>query len=224
MHVFNRVFVPALLAFAAAVPGNATITYTTSTGAPDKGIPAGETLLVDFNSAPTDPYTLSGDYGYATGTSGAAASPAGDNSQYFYTSSAIGSGSATLSTLDLTRIGFYWGSIDSYNSVDVLGAGGTTLFTLGGSAFSPANGDQGAPNTNQRVDFLATGGDVITGLRFNATGVAFEIDDVTGTLTEGGGGSGSTVPEPATWALMLAGFGFVGFAARRRGAARTVAA
>ncbi len=223
MHVFNRAFVPALILAAIAVPASATISYTTSTGAPDKGVPAGETLLVDFNTAPTDPYSLSGDYGFAKGTSGSAASPAGDSSQYFYTSSAVGSGSATLSTLDLSRVGFYWGSIDSYNSVDVLGLGGVTLFSLGGSAFSPANGDQGASNTNQRVDFFATGGDVITGLRFNATGVAFEIDDVSGTLASDGTGAGA-VPEPATWALMLAGFGFVGFAARRKGVARTVAA
>lgn len=38
-----------------------------------------------------------------------------------------------------------------------------------------------------------------------------------------GDGSGSTVPEPASWALMLIGFGFVGAASRRRGM-RTVTA
>ena len=30
---------------------------------------------------------------------------------------------------------------------------------------------------------------------------------------------GGVIPEPATWAMMIAGFGLVGFAARRRGAA-----
>ena len=221
MHKFNRVIVPALLWAAASVPASA-VTYTTSFGAPDTGAPAGQTVLVDFNTDPTGGYALSGDYQYATGTSGAAASPAGDSSRYLYTSSAFGTGSATLSTLDLSNVSFYWGSIDSYNSVDVLGAGGVTLLTVGGSAFSPANGDQSAPVTNQRIDFTAGAGETITGLRFNATGVAFEIDDVTGTLI--GDGTGATVPEPATWALMLAGFGFVGFAARRRSATRSVTA
>lgn len=65
------------------------------------------------------------------------------------------------------------------------------------------------------MSFFAEGNEVITGLRFVATGVAFEIDDVAGQLASDG--SGSTVPEPATWALMLAGFGMVGAAARRRG-------
>src|SRR5207237_4767895 len=124
-----------------------------------------------------------------------------DSSRYLYTSSAVGSGIATLSTLDLKAVSFYWGSIDSYNSVDVLGANGVTLLTLGGSAFSPANGDQGASVTNQRIFFTAQGDEVITGLRFKATGVAFEIDDVAGQLA--GNGTGSDVPETATWAMML---------------------
>ncbi len=37
-----------------------------------------------------------------------------------------------------------------------------------------------------------------------------------GAADDGGGGIGSTVPEPATWALLFAGFGMVGIAARRR--------
>ena len=36
------------------------------------------------------------------------------------------------------------------------------------------------------------------------------------------GGTGSTVPEPANWALMVAGFGMIGFASRRRSALRRV--
>jgi len=34
-----------------------------------------------------------------------------------------------------------------------------------------------------------------------------------------GGGQASGAPEPATWALMLGGFGFAGWALRRRGTA-----
>ncbi len=213
MRFIKLAFVPLILAVAASVPA-AAVTYTNLPGSPDTGPGPGETVLVDFNGAIPDGYALSGDFAYATGTSGAAASPALDASRYLYTSSAVGSGTATLSTFDLSSVSFYWGSIDSYNSVDVLGAGGVTLLSLGGSAFSPANGDQSAAITNQRIFFTADAGEVITGLRFNATGVAFEIDDVAGAFA--GGGSGSTVPEPASWALMIAGFGLVGVGARRR--------
>lgn len=50
----------------------------------------------------------------------------------------------------------------------------------------------------------------ITSLRFSTwKGAPFAIDNVTGV------GQG-VIPEPATWAMMIAGFGLVGFAARRR--------
>ena len=182
------------------------VTYVAAPGAPDPGPAAGETLLVTFDSPLPAGFTLTGDYGLSNTTSGNAAEPALDTTTYLYTSSALGSGSATLSTPNLKSISFYWGSIDDYNSVDILGAGGSTLLTVGGMMISPANGDQSAPATNERVYFTAGAGEVITGLRFTSTGVAFEIDDV----------AGDAVPEPATWALMLAGFGMVGAAMRRR--------
>ena len=61
----NPIVIAALLAVAA--PATA-LTYTSTNGAPDKGPAAGETIVVDFNGTLPDGYTLSGDYGYATGT------------------------------------------------------------------------------------------------------------------------------------------------------------
>jgi hypothetical protein len=54
-------------------------------------------------------------------------------------------------------------------------------------------------------------GAVTSGLNMSArgTGVAFSVDNIVVNL-------GGAVPEPATWALMLAGFGMAGAAARRR--------
>jgi hypothetical protein len=217
----NQLIVAALIA--AAAPA-AAVTYTSTNGAPDKGAAAGESILVDFNGALPAGYTLSGDYGYATGTvANSYAAPAGDKTRYLYTSTAIPTGVATLTTVDLSSVSFYWGSIDTYNSVDVLGAGGEVLYTLAGSTLKPANGDQAIGSTNRRVFFTAEGDEVISGLRFTATGKSFEIDDVAGKLADDG--SGATVPEPATWAMMVMGFGLVGYARRRRAlvAPRTLA-
>jgi uncharacterized protein YraI len=145
-----------------------------------------------------------------TTISGQHASPAPNSSTdyYFYTSSALQTNNATLRTPDLTAIGFYWGSIDRYNKVDVLGAGGATIFTLNGTTLINANfGNQSMAATNRRVTFFAEGNEVITGLKFTSTGVAFEIDDIT---------AAGAVPEPATWAMLIAGFGLVGAAMRRQ--------
>ena len=56
---------------------------------------------------------------------------------------------------------------------------------------------------------LLSGADVgaFSSLRLTSGTNAFEIDNVA---------VNSAVPEPATWAMMLLGFGAVGFSARRR--------
>ena len=225
MTILNRVLISTLLA-AAAVPAGA-VTWTASFGnVPPVG--PGESTIANFDTDSTFPagYTLGGEYRITSGTTTAAAAPAGDTSKYFYTSPAIpsGSGIATLSTaLDLYSISFYWGSVDDYNAVDVLGADGVTLETITGKQFSAANGNQTAPDTNQRIYIKVDTGEAITGLRFHATGIAFEIDDVAGRLLTDG--APSTVPEPATWGLMIGGFAMVGIGARRRRyTARRVAA
>ncbi|PZN93212.1 MAG: hypothetical protein DCF31_13450 [Alphaproteobacteria bacterium] len=218
MRVKILPIIAAAIAAAMALPA-AAVTVTSVFGAPDPGAP-GQVLLVDFNGPLADGYTLSGDFGLQTGTNGNAAAPAGNDTQYLYVSSAIPNGSATLSTFDLTAVSFYWGSIDDYNSVDIMLTDGS-MFSIAGDALPPANGDQGLPSTNRRVFFTAVGDELISGIRFNSTGVAFEVDDVYGVLA--GGGAGATVPEPETWAMLLAGFGFVGAAARRR-RLRTVSA
>ena len=60
----------------------------------------------------------------------------------------------------------------------------------------------------------------------NKRGIAQGLSHLTyfGIADDGGGdGAGGVVPEPATWALLLSGFGMVGFASRRRRAAAVAA-
>lgn len=213
MQILNRVALQIIALLAAAVPAGA-MTYSSSFGAPDPGPATGESIIVDFNGPLPIGYGLSGDFAFTSGTTTVTAAPAGDDTRYLYTSPLVGSGVATLSTLDLASVSFYWGSVDDYNSVEVLGAGGATLFTLAGADFSPANGARASSATNQRVFFTAQGNEVITGLRFTATGIAYEIDDVAGILATDRNPSG--IPEPATWALTVTGFAMIGVGTRRR--------
>jgi hypothetical protein len=199
----------AALLFAGAAQA---VTVTSVTGAPDPGFGV-QTLVVDFDAPNAAGYTMSGDFAVTINSSGAAAAPALDATNYAYVSSALGSGIATLSTPNLSAISFYWGSIDTYNSVDVLGAGGVVLKTVSGGDIPPANGDQSSEWTNRRVSFAADSGEVIAGLRFNSTGVAFEFDTVAATAVPT---TRSDVPEPASWAMFVAGFGMIGAAARKR--------
>ena len=69
----------------------------------------------------------------------------------------------------------------------------------------------GGDNTNfsQYVQFAGLPGSQITSVTFgNDPSInAFEVSNFT---------VGSAVPEPATWAMMLIGFGGIGFSMRRR--------
>jgi hypothetical protein len=199
-----------MLAFATSAQA---VTVTAQFGAPDPGPLPGQTIVVDFDNPIADGYSWTGGIASRCNTlAGVAAAPAGNNTCFGYVSSAITPNNAMLSTPDLASISFYWGSIDLYNTVDVLGAGGATIFTISGGMLEPSNGDQGLPSTNRRVNFTAGFGQVITGLRFTSTGVAFEFDDFAAATA----GTTAGIPEPSSWAMLIAGFGLVGAASRRR--------
>ena len=136
---------------------------------------------------------------------GVAAAPAGNATTFGYVSSAINPNTATLDTPDLQSISFYWGSIDAYNRLEVLDQFGNVILDIGGAFLPPSNGNQSLGSTNRRVFITAGANERISGLRLTSTGVAFEFDDFA-----------SNVPEPSSWAMLIAGFGLVGAAARRR--------
>ncbi len=196
-----------LLAAAALATSAGAVTVTSVAGAPDPGPTALQTILFDFESATPQ---LTGSYTLATGSVGGQyAAPALDTTQYAVVPMA-GAGGGTA-TLDLTGLAnplksfsFYWGSIDGYNTLELLN-GNTVFATILGSDLPPANGDQGAAITNRRVNFMLAPGEVVTSVRFTSTQAAFEFDDFAG-----------AVPEPANWAMLIMGFGLIGGAARLR--------
>ncbi|WP_310497942.1 PEPxxWA-CTERM sorting domain-containing protein [Sandarakinorhabdus sp.] len=175
-------------------------------GAPDPGKSANQDYVVTFDAPDAAGYSWTGGLGTSCASlPGVAAAPAGDATCFGYVSSDLTPNTATLDTPDLQSISFYWGSIDLYNTVEVLDQFGNVLLTETGGMLPPSNGDQSLGSTNRRIFFSAGAGERISGLRFTSTGVAYEFDDFA-----------ANVPEPASWAMLIAGFGLVGATARRR--------
>jgi hypothetical protein len=105
-----------------------------------------------------------------------------------------------------------WGSIDQYNLGKILGLDGAILASFTGAELPPGNGDQGSDATNRFVRFQFDAPTMVTGLEMGGNQYAFEIDNISG-----------GVPEPATWALMILGFGGTGALLRRKRLASAVA-
>lgn len=201
---------------------SAAVTVTTTTSgtnpASDPGFGA-QTLIYDFDALTPTAGNLTGDFKLeiAPGT-GIAAAPAGTpaGTKFLTVPDSTSNGSAELKLGgNYKYVSFYWGSIDDYNTLQVLDSVGNVLLEIDGDelpAPTAANGNQSAPTSNRRVFFTSDAVN-INGFRLSSTQYAFEIDTVAG-----------AVPEPATWAMMLGGFGLIGFAARRRRVARSVLA
>lgn len=113
--------------------------------------------------------------------------------------------------------GFLWGSPDSYNTVSFLYNGALVGSFTGADVLLPADGNQEARLGGQYVNFWAGEGEQFDQVKFYSDGDAFEtdnhsvfppfrvqIDNV------------PAVPEPETYALMLAGLCAIGFMSRNR--------
>jgi len=116
--------------------------------------------------------------------------------------------SGAIGNAGLTGVSLYWGSVDAFNQLDFLNRAGEVVGTVRGSDLPRFDGNQTLGATNRRLTFAMNGRDDINTLVFRSSGNAFEYDTIG--ITTG------AVPEPGTWAMLIAGFGLVGAAARRR--------
>nr|WP_244646581.1 PEPxxWA-CTERM sorting domain-containing protein [Sphingomonas sp. CFBP 8760] len=104
-----------------------------------------------------------------------------------------------------TYVSFLWGSPDVYNRLSLTTSVATYAFDVASLGFAVRDGNQ---SFSQYVQFAASAGETITSLSFSNAPMtdAFEVANFTVTA----------VPEPATWGMMLLGFGMVAGAARYR--------
>ena len=197
---------------ALASAANATVTWNYSPygAAP---LPVGETIAVDFDNAnaPGFSYTQAGAAGLFNGANGlvpnVAAPPAFSASTADQTlfEAVQTNGTLDLKTPNLSALSVYIGSLDGYNEITFKGPNSFSQSFSGSNLMLPANGDQGAAATNGRFDFNFAGQPVDEVL-FQSSGNSFEFDNI----------AAAGVPEPASWAVMLVGFGGLGAAMRSR--------
>jgi hypothetical protein len=187
----------ALCAFAAA-PAYAQATLVVAPGSDPY---AGPPPTYDFETpAPVTGGTVTNGF-----LSGIHAQPFGSTGNYWTVGPTEGSpGKLDLSSFaGIASISFIWGSVDSYNTLEVLDRLNNVIATFtGADAALPPNGNQNDPATNPLATLTFDGimqGN-IGGLRLSSTQNAFETDNFAVTA----------VPEPGIWAMLLIGFAFIG--------------
>ena len=209
MTTFRALLAAAAVA-AAASPAAAAVTVTLSNQGQPFTIPAGQELIATFDDAnnPTETFvdgvTLSlngATVGVCEGCSGYSGTLPNDNTHYL---TIPGNASAKLTSLaGLKTFSFYMGSADTYNSIRFKGANGFDV-TLNGGQFTQGYVGQ-SWSWGKRVNF-DFGADRVTEVILSSSGNSFEVDSFAVTA----------VPEPATWAMMIMGFGVAGALLRRR--------
>ena len=209
----------ATAATALVASGASAATYTIHTLA---GVHISEPLITDFNSTEGGALIIAPGYTFDQGgnglaftrdgglglDSGVSAPPPADYlvpGAYYETVLGNGGQATLAAATGIYNFQFYMGSPDDYNRVVFTFADNATPLTLQGSQIwggSPdGNGDQSQGFT---VSYHFS--DAVTGVTFSSgTQNAFEFDKLAG-----------GVPEPASWALMILGFGGVGATLRSR--------
>ena len=186
----------------------------------------GETLVWNFNTTvnPVENslFTYTGQV-HIGNSANMWAAPTGDHSHYgIATDIPATKGGPTdasfsiASGYELTSFSAYLGSIDNYNTLSFLNGKGDVVQSytgdqlaqlITGNPAAVATSSTTSADSNQRMFFTFGKTDDITKVLFQSDGRAFEFDNFAASWI-------SVVPEPATWAMMILGFGFIGFMMR----------
>ena len=173
-------------------------------------------VAINFDGVPTNDL-VNGFYSGGTSSSGATGPNLGVDFTGFQTTSGFGETSPpnlafnaggpafANTTFGFTAFSFTAGFFQA-GTVNVFsGTGGT------GTLLGSLSGLLGDPNAFQLQNVIFTG--IGRSVTFVGPDATLGVDDFNFTLA---GGTGGGVPEPATWAMMLIGFGIVGGAMRGR--------
>lgn len=197
----------AMASLATAAGGSAQAAVAVTFTSTDAGLPAGQQMVWDFDGTQGSGYGVSftggsGVRAVAAGSSSSAAPPPGATGFY---AAVLGGGTMLLTTPGIAALSFFMGSPDAYNSITFNFADSTSE-TLTGTQLAA-----GAFNGNQAIGRRMTYNfdKAVTSVLFASDQNSFEFDNIA-TI------SSSAVPEPATWAMMIAGFGLAGSAIRSR--------
>ncbi len=151
---------------------------------------------------------------------GVTAKPPGSTGQWWSIGSSGNQDGPGIVHLDTpaSYYGFLWGSPDSYNTVSFLYNGALVGSFTGTDVLPPADGNQGARPGGQYVNFWAGETEHFNEVKFTSAGNAFETDNhaVFAPVRFQIDNFAPPVPEPETYALMLAGLCAIGFMSRNR--------
>ncbi len=176
-----------------------------NTGPVAGSLPSGTTSGVSYS------YTGGALFNYtappSTLSNGISARPVGSTGNYWSIgpkpTAQAGPGVVSFSS-GISYFGFLWGSPDAYNKLQFYN-GSQLLGSFDGSAILvPPNGNQ---SFSKYFNVLADPGQFITSIRFTSSTNAFETDNHAFV---------AAVPEPETYAMLIAGLALLAFVGRRQ--------
>ena len=208
MRILSKLTLAAIALGALTTTASAAVNFTSPNPYDTNGFGPGESLVWDFDAvADTTHFTFSGST-FAMSSPGWVAAPANDATNFAAAEPGTDAVFSVKPGLELTSLSFYLGSLDNYNTLTFFN-GGTLVQSFTGNQLTipnPANGNQTAGDTNRRYFFTFGAADGVNKVVFSSSAPAFEFDTLAAAI--------SAVPEPQTWAMMILGFGFIGFMLR----------